>query len=270
MNILNNTYHEIIMLMSIGLFISTAEYLVKIKIFATDGLLSWNVMQIRWENSSKNWLAQTAFKFINPRGLSAIFVLRCALLIALAFAPVGSLNAWLCLTGLLITVLLSSLVTFYGSDGSDQMTLLIIVTLFLVFCPVGHANPTLLKIGIWFVGLQSCLSYAVAGLAKLFSNEWRRGTAIKDVFNTRTYGSPWALSLLNNRPWLNKFLCWNVILMETLFPLSLFLPFPLAVCFWIWGFTFHFLTAVIMGLNSFLWAFMATYPAIYFIHTQLA
>ena len=31
------------------------------------------------------------------------------------------------------------------------------------------------------------------------------------------------------------------------------------------GFFFHLVTAVTMGLNTFLWAFLATYPAVVFL-----
>jgi hypothetical protein len=57
---------------------------------------------------------------------------------------------------------------------------------------------------------------------------------------------------------------WSVIIVECAFPLVVIAPFPLMVVLLSLGMLFHLLCAVIMGLNSFLWAFVATYPALVF------
>ena len=64
-------------------------------------------------------------------------------------------------------------------------------------------------------------------------------------------------------------LCWSVIVMETLFPLCLVVPQPWGWPFLGWGVAFHLLCAVIMGLNSFFWAFVATYPALLYASASL-
>ncbi|MBB5621240.1 hypothetical protein HDE69_002293 [Pedobacter cryoconitis] len=262
------TNQLILIILSIGLFISTMEYIKKIQIFSATGLLSWNVMQLRWEKKDYNSFFSPLFKLFNEKGLAVIFALRCVIIIGLIFFPLESTYGWI-LVGLLgCSLLASSMITFYGSDGSDQMNMLIIITLFLCHFPLGSGSR-LATIGLWFIGLQTCLSYTVAGIAKLASAEWRASTAIKDVFSTKTYGSQWAALLMKKYPGLNVFLCWNVMIMETLFPLCLILPFNYALVFIIWGFLFHLFTAIIMGLNSFFWAFMAAYPALFFINHQI-
>jgi hypothetical protein len=36
-----------------------------------------------------------------------------------------------------------------------------------------------------------------------------------------------------------------------------------------WGVSFHIATAITMGLNCFVWAFLSTYPAFIYLHTAL-
>lgn len=246
----NNTTQLILLILSVGVFISAMEYIKKIQIFSSNGLLSWNVMQLKWSNQDQKTLLKPLFKLFNEQGLAALFIIRCLLLIGLLFFPLQSTFGWILISLLGVSLLTSSLITYYGSDGSDQMSMLIIITLIICNLP-GLSSPRLTEIGLWFIGLQACLSYAVAGIAKLVSSEWRSGTAVKDVFSTKTYGSKKATMFLQKYPAANSFLCWNVMIMETLFPLCLFLPWQYAMIFLIWGFTFHFLTALIMGLNSF-------------------
>ncbi|WP_025145823.1 hypothetical protein [Pedobacter jeongneungensis] len=268
MILFNDLSQTVLIILSIGLFISTLEYLKKVQIFSPSGLLSWNVMQLKWTKQDQKSFLKPFFKLFSAPGLAGLFIIRCLLIVGLLFYPLQSTTGWILISLLGASLLLASLVTYYGSDGSDQMSMLIIITLILCNLPV-LASGKLRDIGLWFIGLQACLSYAVAGIAKLVSSEWRSGTAIKDVFSTKTYGSKKASLLLQKYPAANRFLCWNVIIMESLFPLCLFLPWEFALIFLIWGFTFHFFTALIMGLNSFFWAFMATYPAIYFINHQM-
>ncbi|MBB6109005.1 hypothetical protein SAMN05421821_103242 [Mucilaginibacter lappiensis] len=268
MIVLTNITQLVLMILSVGLFVSTLEYIKKIQIFAPNGLLSWNVMQLNWGQQDQKTFLKPLFKLFSQSGLATLFVIRCLLLVGLVFFQLQSVFGWILISLLAVSLLTSSLITRYGSDGSDQMSMLIVITLVLCHLP-GLASPRLADIGLWFIGLQACLSYSVAGIAKLASAEWRASTAIRDVFSTKTYGSQKASMFLQKYPAANGFLCWNVMIMETLFPLCLFLPWPYAMIFLIWGFTFHFFTAVIMGLNSFFWAFMATYPALYFINHQM-
>src|SRR5690606_7252380 len=151
---------------------------------------------------------------------------------------------WITLFLLISSYLITNFITFYGSDGSDQMNNLILITLFL--CTSPFTNENVVFIGIVFIVAQSCLSYFVAGITKLFSKSWRSGEAVKEIFKTRTYGSEKVYNYIKDRRSLNVFLCWSVILMESLFPLVLLLPIEWALLFLAWGFTFHLLNALIM------------------------
>ena len=268
MNALIQTYKIIYILFALGIFISTTEYLAKIKIFSSKGMLSCDLQQINWKSREGNGiLKQLLSTIFSEDGLKYIFLFRSINIVLLFIVPLSSPVGWVLLIILGLSIYTASLMTRYGSDGSDQMTLLIIITLIVCLVPTG--SRLLLYAGIWFIALQSCLSYAVAGISKLASTEWRASTAIRSIFSTKTYGSERAAQFLKNKRTMNIFLCWNVMLTEALFPLCLILPLPFAIAFLVWGFTFHLLNAIIMGLNSFFWAFMATYPAILFVNLQI-
>ena len=64
------------------------------------------------------------------------------------------------------------------------------------------------------------------------------------------------------RPKLSLGLCWLVILGETLFPIVLILPPDALYVVLGASIVFHFMTAYFMGLNTFVWAFIATYPSV--------
>jgi hypothetical protein len=154
-----------------------------------------------------------------------------------------------------------------GADGSDQMFSLLLVTLAIATSLAG--NPIVLHACLWFTALQAALAYASSGVAKLVSPMWRSGYALFRIVCTETYGAKWAATLLQGRPQLCRFLSWSVIVLEMLFPLVLLLPAPYALVALALPLAFHVGCAVVMGLNSFIWAFPATYPAVIFCAAQL-
>jgi hypothetical protein len=266
MTTLNQIYVIIYSILGLGILISTTEYIAGIKIFSSDGMLSCDVQQINLKENNHFFNRLFTALFSEER-LKYIFLIRSVNIILLFIIPLNTIAGWLLLIALGISIYISSLVTRYGSDGSDQMGMLIIITLILCLVPIN--NPLLLNVGIWFIAIQSCLSYTVAGISKLSSVEWRTSTAMRSIFSTKTFGSRKAALFLKKHRFMNVLLCWNVMLTEALFPLCLILPLPFALVFLFWGFTFHLLNAIIMGLNSFFWAFMATYPAIIYVNLQI-
>ncbi len=121
-----------------------------------------------------------------------------------------------------------------------------------------------------FIAGQSCLSYFVAGSRKLTEPSWRRGRAIPLIASTLMWGGQRQAVVLRSRPGLGFVLCWITMLGECAVPLALVVPLPVAVAILACAGTFHVATAVEMGLNSFVWAFFSTYPAIiycwYWLH----
>jgi hypothetical protein len=178
-------------------------------------------------------------------------------------SPAFSLIIWV----LVIENLIFTWRRVMGDDGSDQMSALILMT--VAICVGPQSSPLLLKIGLWYLAAQCCLAYEAAGVAKLVSPLWRGGEAIPAILSTQSYGSPRIAGILKSRRPLSLMLTWTVVIAECAFPLVLVVPWPWNLIFLAWSIAFHLTTAIIMRLNSFLWAFVATYPAILYSAAHL-
>ncbi|HTK08336.1 MAG TPA: hypothetical protein VL485_14295 [Ktedonobacteraceae bacterium] len=246
-------------LVALAIVVSCAEYLVFPLPLQESGLMSWGVGRLRQPLTVKgptgrvlNWLLSY------PRVLGLI-ALRAVIAVLILFGPLTVvLNPWL----LCVLVLLSLLLTFrnvFGTDGADQMGDLLFVGLTVVSIVTTHLT---MNVFLWFLTFQACLAYAMAGFAKAVAPGWRDGTYLVGICGTTTYGNARLRDLLLARPALSKWLARLVILWECSFPLVLFLPLPLALIPLAGGIVFHLMMAYIMGLNDFMWSFLATYPAV--------
>lgn len=253
-----------VIFLSIGMIISNLEFVYNHQLFTSEGILDWKILQVRWRKGRIKKLLSFLFK---QKLILPLFVSRLILWGCLLLAPPMSYWSWGFMLSILGTHLITNLFTFYGSDGSDQMNLLILITLCL--CAIPFGTTSVIQIGVIFIAIQSCFSYFVAGFSKLLSMPWRKGEAVREIFKTRTYGSEKVYNYLKGKKGLNLFLCWSVIILECLFPLVLFLPLEIGGLFLIWGISFHLLNALIMGLNTFFWAFLASYPSIIFVNLVL-
>src|SRR5947199_684885 len=144
-------------------------------------------------------------------------------------------------------------------DGSDSMAPQLFGALLLGFLP---GTSLALHAALWYNALQGCLTYATAGLVKVRSPLWHSGEALFGIFNTRAYGHPAVARFLYGRPRLTKVLSWGAVAAEVTFPLALVLGYPYGLVFLGWGVAFHGANALVMGINSFFWSFVSTYPAI--------
>jgi len=147
-----------------------------------------------------------------------------------------------------------------GGDGAEQITSLALIAVALAVLPV--PGPARVRLAVAFIAGQLLLSYVTAGIAKLLSPAWRGGTALSEIAATETHGHPLALGVLRRAPRVELLLCWTIIVFECLIPALVLGPVWLAVPALAIGLAFHIGCAVTMGLNSFLWAFPATYPCV--------
>ena len=81
---------------------------------------------------------------------------------------------------------------------------------------------------------------------------------------TDAWGSAWAAGLVRRVKPLGRALSVTIVAAEVCFPFVLLLPVELAALALLAGVTFHALVAAVMGINTFLWIFPATYPAVIF------
>lgn len=194
----------------------------------------------------------------------------CVLLVRLGAASLLVVSAIILLsrstiTFLVVVVLLSTFIHHLrlpiGTDGSDHMNAIVLTTGAVVLLV---NDPKIYVLGAVFIALQLSLSYAVAGVAKALSVEWRSGRSTSCILCTWTYGLPPVGEFLRSHPQLSRSVDWFVIAFEVSFPFAMFLPGRAWIAVLITGLIFHLFNALIMGLNTFLWAFASGYPPLVF------
>jgi hypothetical protein len=180
-------------------------------------------------------------------------------------------NSYTLSTACVFAIIAASIVMYWraplGLDGSDQMSLIMFVAVAIYKLFPGDVHVA--QASLWFIAIQGCLSYCVAGIAKVISPVWRSGEAVRRILGTRTYGSSWVARLVSGRGGLCVAVSWFLMVCECTFPLALAFGETGFAVFAVLGIIFHISNAVIMGLNTFVWAFVATYPAILFCAVSL-
>src|ERR1700754_4213072 len=140
------------------------------------------------------------------------------------------------------------------------MSDIVLIAAALALLPV--PGDTRIILAVIFIAAQAVLSYFTAGVAKLISPIWRRGEAMPAILGTYIHGLAPVSRVMASRPALGFVLGWTVILFEVSFPVVLIAPESVAVAILGVGLTFHLVSAVLMGLNSFVWPFPATYACV--------
>lgn len=241
---------------AVGAGVSALELLVQRGIHDSDGLLSWRAGRTR-----HRWMTGRAApaldRIFGSRGVRLLLLGRVVAAATLVL-PVPNRLAAAAADGYLAgTGHLLALRSPYGSDGAESLT-----TLAMTTAALGRSAPSAQGPAVAFLGAQSMLSYLIAGLAKLASPTWMDGTAIRDVFRTRIFGERRLFAFVRDRPRLRLLIGRSVAIGETVVPLALLLrPRHRRIVLTLLT-LFHAGTAVVMGLNRFPWAFMATYPAV--------
>ena len=151
------------------------------------------------------------------------------------------------------------------NGGSDRMGLLILYCLCL-----SHWLPDglLAEAAFGYLGVQVIVSYFVSGQVKIVNQDWRSGQALTDVFRFSAYPVAESLRALATRPRLLFFGSWAVMVFEVLFPLS-FLDSKALILALAIAIVFHAANACLFGLNRFLWFWIASYPALLWLHTRV-
>lgn len=246
-------------LFAVGACLSALEYLAILPQFNDNAIFSWRVFGSSTRRTRFALLGVLRDRCFSPAGVRWMMLARVGASLVMLVPGVPAVVAGTGATVVFLTCLAMTRRCGYGEDGSDQMLLIVSAGLAAyAFVPDHPLRPA----GLWFIGAQAVLSYGAAGFAKLASPVWRGGQASQLIFRTATYSFDGLAHLLAASPRLSWVLSWTTIAFECLFPLVLIAPQPVALSFLAAGVVFHLLNAVVMGLNVFFWAFLATYPAI--------
>ena len=136
--------------------------------------------------------------------------------------------------------------TFNG--GSDAMMMIVLVGQWI------HAVlPAADRYAISFVAAHVILSFVVAGLAKLRNPAWRDGSAPRLFLSD--------VGRVHHHPAVVRLAGWLIMIFEVSFPSALSGP-RVAAAYVGLALVFHVVNARLFGLNRFLWAWAAAYPAL--------
>jgi hypothetical protein len=184
----------------------------------------------------------------------ALLGLRCAAAALVLFLGESRVWPFLCISQILLCV------RFRGASngGSDSMS--VVLASALSVPALFGRTPLAIQAALLYIGVQVTLSYVIAGLAKLRQPEWRDGQALRHFVLSSPYGVPALVRRMLERPAVARALGWSVVAFECLFPLAWLDP---RVCLaWLaCGVLFHMANVLALGLNRFLWAWIAGYPA---------
>lgn len=146
--------------------------------------------------------------------------------------------------------------------GSDYMMASGLLCL-TVSCSFERAAPYAMA----YLGVQTFLSYFLAGWVKLRNKQWWKGEALRTVLLSSQYRAPlWLRQLFERRAWPAQLASWATLVLElaigvVFFTEAYFLLFLVA------AFLFHLLNFAVFGLNRFVWAWVAAFPALLYLRS---
>ncbi|RKN10930.1 alpha/beta fold hydrolase [Streptomyces radicis] len=152
----------------------------------------------------------------------------------------------------------------YGTDGSDQASGLVQVATGLARL---SGSPQAQDALLWYIALQSNLSYLVSGWVKLLGADWRDGSALGGVLRTRTYGERHLWRLTQRYPRAARTVAHGVLALECLFPVLYARGGRLARPVLASAASFHVANGFVMGLGRFVTSFTAMHPAVAYTST---
>ena len=238
-----------------SLMLQTLEFL---RLLNMDRVGSWPI-QREEVPSRPGWVRSVLDRLVQGPGYVVLLCVRLCIALALLGGWVSPLLA--------VLLFASSVILLFRwrgafNGGSDFMTL-VCVTGLLMAQLVGYFShdPALgWRAGLWYVTVYVVSSYFVSGWVKLLRPEWRNGHAMTVFLDGGVYG-PLSAGSLYRRPQLAALVSWTFTMWEGCFPLAL-LDVRIAWFMCATAPVFHYLVYWHFGLNRFLWAWLATYPAV--------
>jgi hypothetical protein len=243
-------------LIGLAVALQTVELLQLRRVYADDGIWRFELLAREYDAcpAPLRWLLRRALTFRTFTGLLWVNLVA-ALLVLLT----GRLEP----TPALLVITLLSCVRWRGAfnGGSDSMTVLILVS--LSAAALFPESPGVRLGALAYIAVQSTLSYAIAGVAKLVQRRWRNGQALATLPQT-SYAPPAFVSDRLRTPVLARLCGWSIIGFECGFGLAWLDPRICLGCIAL-GVLFHLSNAVVLGLNRFFFAWLASYPALLYL-----
>ena len=236
-------------LVSVSVLVQTLELFYLKDVYSASGIWRWSDLRPEL-GDLLGWV-------LSEKTFGGLLLLRFFAALVFPITPNPAVAAILFFTTLLICVRWRG--TFNG--GSDSMTVLVLGAL-LVSLSLGPQS----KFGIaslMYVGVQTCFSYFVAGLAKVRRKEWRNGVSLSRYVHAGYYDIAPVLRRIWPDSSLWKWGSWLILTFELASPVAFWSP---GLCKWFIGLAalFHFVNSFALGLNRFFFAWAAAWPALLF------
>jgi hypothetical protein len=239
------------------------QALVEFDRYTEEGVLSPEITSLQFE---KEWQIRVFdLVFAGRRFEYILYVHIIAGGVLLAQAIVNNISPWSPLL-LLVTTVLFGIRHHAGLNGTYHVSLTVLLGILWASITTSTLAVTL---AIGFIGVQTVLSYTVAGWLKLAVTDWRNGAILSDLADGEIWVADNAARMLSGPTAVAKLLSWGVIIFECLFPLVLVAPKEIAIGLLAVGTVFHAINAFAMGFNTFLVIYPMTYPAIYYTNRLL-
>jgi hypothetical protein len=248
-------------LTALALVLQTVELLAIRRAWSDDGIWRWTLLapEQRALVAPVRWLCAG---LLPARPFGALLWLRLCAALALGAGAAQGVAVLLLFTQLAIGVRFRG--TFNG--GSDTMSVVLLCA--LSCAQLLPASVLAREAALLYVAVQLTLSYLLAGLGKLQHAEWRSGRALAGFLERGRYGTPgWLLGALAGET-RRRVLSWCVLIFECTFPLA-WSGARAAAIFAALGLCFHIGNWLLFGLNRFVFAWAAAYPALLWCSTGL-
>ena len=236
-------------LIAVAILLGTAELLAVRRTFADDGVWRWGTLAPELRRLRLVFAYQPFVVVLIVRFVSA------ALLLGGLGGSAVPVALWL--TTVLVNVRFRG--TFNG--GSDLMTMVVLTG--VVVAHLWRGSPVVVGGALLYVAAQATLSYVVAGVAKLANPGWRSGVALGAFVARPDFAVPVAVRRALGTGRRLMIASWAVMLVECTFPLA-FVGVGAAWFIVALALAFHLGNVAVFGLNRFLHAWAAAWPAVIF------
>ncbi|MBP7843303.1 MAG: HTTM domain-containing protein [Proteobacteria bacterium] len=231
------------------------------KEFQPNGVFQWGILRNDFKEFPKllRIFFDRLMNYPNFLGVLALqFILSINLFFFSDFMTISLLFA--------VTLIISLRWRGSFNGGSDSMTLLVLGALVIAITFKNHPKAPIAS--LWYIAIQSSFSYFIGGFVKIKESSWWNGKALKDFLRSSQYLIPETIKALCAHKGLLILLSWTIMLFEILFPFILFFThFKMEILFI--GAIFHALNIYLFGLNRFFYAWVATYPALYYCSNSI-
>jgi len=248
----------------LAILIADLRFLINYKtLFADKGLLSWNILRHYRSRYFRKKIPDTIY---SGKWFWIVLISRVVLICIFLSLFRLELNFYSELT-LALILALTMLISFRAGFIHTGATELTSITLFIICISSFFHSPAVISLGLCAIALQTIICYAVNGLVKAMERKWRSGEYLAGIAQTTSFSISPIRTIVSkiDRKYIG-YVSVLVISFEIGFILTPFLPLPVLIGVLLIGIAFHLYNSIVMGLGTFFWVFIATYPAIIYLN----